>query len=55
LVALEFLKKCRQFVKTKTVDLLSAVVLVNCQLVGGADEGQAGFILVFAKAVLLHR
>ena len=32
-----------------------SVVLVNCQLVGGAHEGQPGFTLVFAKAVLLHQ
>ena len=31
------------------------VVLVNCQLVGGADEGQPGFSLVFVKAVLFHQ
>jgi hypothetical protein len=39
----------------KIANLLSALVSVNCQLMGGADEGQAGFILVFAKAVLLLR
>ena len=34
---------------------VTTVVLVNCQLVGGAHEGQPGFTLVFAKAVLLHQ
>jgi hypothetical protein len=29
------------------------VVLVNCQLMGGAHEGQPKLTLVFAKAVLL--
>src|SRR5215831_11045568 len=33
----------------------TTVVLVNCQLVGGAHEGQPGFTLVFAKAVLVHQ
>src|SRR4030095_2723412 len=37
------------------VDLPSGLVLVNCQLVGGAHEGQPGFTLVFVKAVLLHQ
>jgi hypothetical protein len=31
------------------------VVLVNCQLVGGAHEGQPGFTLILVKAVLLHQ
>ena len=31
------------------------VVLVNCQLVGGAHEGQPGFTLILLKAVLLHQ
>jgi hypothetical protein len=31
------------------------VVLVNCQLGGGADEGQPGFGLVLAKAFLFHQ
>jgi hypothetical protein len=30
-------------------------VLVNCQVEGGADEGQPGFTLVLAKAVMFHR
>ena len=33
----------------------SRVVLVNCQLEGGADEGQPGFTFVLAKAVLSHQ
>jgi hypothetical protein len=31
------------------------VVLVNCQSEGGADEGQPGFSLVFATAVLFDQ
>jgi hypothetical protein len=31
------------------------VVLVNCQLGGGADEGQPGFTLVLLKAVIVHQ
>ncbi len=31
------------------------VALVNCQLEGGADEGQPGFSLVFGKAVLFRQ
>ncbi|MDQ3415406.1 MAG: hypothetical protein M3480_10650, partial [Verrucomicrobiota bacterium] len=33
----------------------STVVLVNCPLGGGKDEGQPGFTLILAKAVFCHQ
>src|SRR5689334_21937131 len=49
------LEKSRYAVKPICDVRESPVVLVNCQLAGGAHEGQPGFTLVFAKAVLLHQ
>ena len=40
---------------TNGANKMKAVVLVNCQLGAGAHEGQPGFTLVFAKAVLVHQ
>ena len=51
LLFLRFLRVARQ---ANNKFFFGPVVLVNCQLAGGAHEGQPGFTLVFAKAVLLN-